>query len=89
MHNPRHPHQPQPHHHQPPSAVPTPRSGGQRFNAPAITERERQLLMELFNHSQEAQEIFSMLQNSPPELATIGYLVLRVFERVQNSQAPQ
>lgn len=88
MHNPRHPHQPHPH--QQPSPPPShPRSEGQRFNSPAITEEDQQLLMELLNNPQEAQEIFCLLQNSPPELATIGYLVLRVLEKVQGSQATQ
>ena len=84
MHNPRHPHPPHPH--QPPTP---PRSGGERSMSPPITERDQQLLMELLNNPQEAQEIFRMLQNSPPEVATVGYLVLRVFEHFQGSQAPQ
>lgn len=84
MHNQRHPHQPHPH--QPSSMPPHPQSSErQHLNSPPITERDQQLLMELLNNPQEAHNIFSMLQNSPPEVATLGYLILRVWERVQAS----
>ncbi len=86
MHNPRHHHQP--HHHQPHSAHPNPPCAEkQQFNSPPITESDRQLLTELLNNPQEAEEIFGMLQKSPPEVATLGYLVLRILERVEGSLA--
>jgi hypothetical protein len=77
MHTPRHPHPP--HGHQPPTnAVP---GGREHSMSSPITEKDRQLLMQLLNNPQQAQEMFSMLQNSPPEIANLGYLILRVFER--------
>lgn len=77
MHTPRHPHPP--HGHQPPANPP---HGGREHSMNSlITEKDRQLLMQLLNNPQEAQEMFAMLQNSPPEIANLGYLILRVFER--------
>ena len=83
MHNQRpfHP----PHPHQVPANPPR---GVESSMSSPITERDQQLLMALLNNPQEAQHIFRLLQNSPPEVANIGYLVLRVFERFQNSQTP-
>jgi hypothetical protein len=79
MHTPRHPHPP--HGHQPPTNAG--HSGREHSHSVSslITDKDRQLLMQLLNNPQEAQEMFSMLQNSPPEIANLGYLILRVFER--------
>jgi hypothetical protein len=77
MHTPRHPHQP--HGHQPPTNPN--HSGREHSMSSLITDKDRQLLVQLLNNPQEAQEMFSLLQNSPPEIANLGYLILRVFER--------
>lgn len=76
MHTPRHPHPP--HGHQPPTNA---NHSGREQTPSLITDKDRQLLMQLLNNPQEAQEMFNMLQNSPPEIANLGYLILRVFER--------
>ena len=83
MHNQRHPHQSQ-QQHQHPGFPPHPSGGDGSMSSP-ITEKDRQLLIKLLNNPQEAQDTFRMLQNSPPEIATLGHLILTVFERLPNS----
>jgi hypothetical protein len=61
----------------PPGTQPPPSSCNQTL----LKEADLELLKELLNNSDEAQSFYSMLQNSPPEIAALGYLILRVFER--------
>jgi len=88
----RHPHPPQPHQpfgHPPqspgevrphPPAYPQ----GERRNPTPMTENDYELLRELLGDDQKAQALSRMLQNSPPEIAALGDLVLRVFERTRS-----
>ena len=80
-------HPPHPPQHQPPNNRRTPPQrpeGESEMNSP-ITDRDRKLLTKLLNNPQEAQQIYNLLQNSPPEIATLGYLVMRVYEQTQNT----
>jgi hypothetical protein len=72
-----HPDRQQPHPHPPTAAQ------GERRNPPLLTERDRQLLGELLENEEQAQGMFMTLQNSPPELAALGFLMLRIFERTR------
>jgi hypothetical protein len=76
MHTSRHPHPS--HGHQHPSHFD--RSGKEHSTSSLITDEDRQLLLKLLSNPQEAHEMFRMLQNSPPEIANLGYLILRVFD---------
>jgi hypothetical protein len=71
---PTHPHHGHQHHGQ------RDRSGQGHSTPSLVTDEDRQLLLKLLSNPQEAQEMYSMLQNSPPEIANLGYLILRVFE---------
>ena len=85
MYHPRHPHLP--HQHQPHEFPHNPPFSEDHPSMPnLITDRDHELLKELLDNPEEADSIFHMLENSPPEMAVLGYLVLRVFERVQSSK---
>ena len=88
MLGPRHPPPPYPpppgaFHH--PPYPPAMTAEGNPTALPQVTARDRELLEELLDNEDEAQALFHMLQNSPPEIAALGYLVLRVFERTRSS----
>jgi len=53
-------------------------------NLPRLTEQDQELLKQLLGNDEQAQALGGMLQNSPPEIAALGYLILRVFERSQS-----
>ena len=83
-HPPHHPPHPPGVAHQPPYP-PAMATQGAQGTLPQITDSDRQLLGELLDNEDEAQALFLMLQNSPPEIAALGYLVLRAFERSRPS----
>jgi hypothetical protein len=60
--------------------------GGER-NAPPplLTERDSHLLVELLGDEEQAQALFGTLQNSPPELAALGFLMLRIYEQTRST----
>lgn len=71
-------HPPQPQGAMPPQGGQSPQGSPLR---PLITEADLDLLKEILNNDDEAQSLYAMLQNSPPEIAGLGYLVLRAFEK--------
>ncbi len=73
--NPQHPHPPQP-----PSRGQMPPQEG-RWQPPLFNDKDDELLREILGSNDEAESISNMLKQSPPEIAAIGYLVLRAFER--------
>lgn len=80
--HPPHPPPPPPHGHLP--HVPHPpvmRTEEAQPTPPLLTERDRELLGKLLENEDEAQRLFHLLQNSPSEIAALGHLILRVFER--------
>ena len=80
---PPHPNQERPLH---PQGNPPGNPQGERNNQPPLlTEHDRQLLGELLDNDEQAQALFGTLQNAPPELAAIGFLLLRVFERTRST----
>mgnify|MGYP001592275128 CR=1 FL=1 len=95
-HHPHH-HPPPPHHHPPPPPPhegwdgppppPPPHHWG-HWQPPLPTERDLELLNQLLGNSDEARSVFRLLQSCPPEVAAIGCLVLRVFERIE-APAPE
>jgi hypothetical protein len=56
---------------------------GDRWRPALITEGDLDLLKEILDNADEAQSLFTMLQNSPPEIAALGYLVLRAFAKTK------
>lgn len=54
-----------------------------RWQPPLPTERDLQLLQELLGSADEARAVFRLLVACPPEVAAVGGLVLRLFERLQ------
>lgn len=59
-------------------------TGAAPANLPRLTEQDQELLKQLLGNDEQAQALGGMLQNSPPEIAALGYLILRVFERSQS-----
>ena len=70
--------------HQPPGP-PQPPMGNERshWHPPLATEQDLALLRTLLSSDEEAQSLVQILQNSPPEIAALGYLMLRILERSQ------
>jgi hypothetical protein len=66
----------------PPQGLQPPNQGN--YSQPLLKETDLELLKELLNNTEEAQALYYMLQNSPPEIASLGYLILRVFERTKS-----
>jgi hypothetical protein len=56
---------------------------GERRNPPLLTEHDLELMKELLENEEQAQGMFSTLQNSPPELAALGFLMLKIYERTR------
>jgi hypothetical protein len=48
-----------------------------------LTERDSALLVELLDNEEQAQALFGTLQTAPPELAALGFLMLRIYERTR------
>ena len=73
-------------HHAPPLGTPQPfaPAGAGSANLPRLTEQDQELLKQLLGNDEQAQAVGGMLQNSPPEIAALGYLILRVSERSQS-----
>jgi len=99
MLTPRHPHPPAAPQSPPPGVPQSPPPGahqgfppggpqnsppGTPANLPRLTEQDQELLKQLLGNDEQAQALGGMLQNSPPEIAALGYLILRVFERSQS-----
>jgi hypothetical protein len=85
-HHPPHPpyHPPQPHHHHP--SHPADNACAQNtWRPPLPTERDRSLLTELLGSEQEAQALLQTIQSSSPDIAAIGYLMLRVLEQARSN----
>ncbi|WP_310487770.1 hypothetical protein [Chamaesiphon sp. VAR_69_metabat_338] len=87
---PPHPNQERPPHPQggqqqqrPPHPQGGQQQGGERNAPPLLTERDSQLLVELLGDDEQAQALFGTLQNAPPELAALGFLMLRIYERTR------
>lgn len=57
---------------------------GERNAPPLLTERDSHLLVELLDNEEQAQALFGTLQNAPPELAALGFLMLRIYERTRS-----
>jgi hypothetical protein len=86
---PPHPNQERPPHptdrdRRPPHPQANPQ-GERSDSPPLLTDRDRHLLVELLGDDEQAQALFGTLQNSPPELAALGFLMLRIFERTRPS----
>jgi hypothetical protein len=77
---------PHPQGGQPQQRPPHPQAnpqGGERNAPPLLTERDSALLVELLDNEEQAQALFGTLQNAPPELAALGFLMLRIYERTR------
>ena len=77
---------PQPHpqpHSQHPMGQISPQQG--RWQPPLFTEKEDQLLQEILGSKDEAESLATMLKQSPPEIAALGYLIVRAFERSKSN----
>lgn len=72
-----HPH-PQPHPQHSTGQIPVQQG---RWQPPLFTEKDDQLLQEILGSREEAESLATMLKQSPPEIAALGYLILRTFER--------
>ena len=55
-----------------------------RWQPPLFTEKDAQLLRQILGSDQEAESFASMLKQSPPEIAALGYLILRAFDHSQS-----
>jgi hypothetical protein len=79
----RPPHPPQ---DRPPHPQGDRRGSSNSTNTPSLlTDRDRQLLGELLENDEQAQALFGTLQSAPPELAALGFLMLRIFERTRSA----
>jgi hypothetical protein len=92
QHHPHHHHPPPPHHHRPhhpphhhegSNGHPPPPPHLGHWQPPLPTERDLALLEQLLGNPDEARSVFRLLQSCPPEVAAIGCLVLRVYERIE------
>ncbi|MBC1195051.1 hypothetical protein H0901_07095 [Microcystis aeruginosa BLCCF158] len=75
---------PQPQNNPPGTPQPFAPTGAGPANLPRLTEQDQELLKQLLGNDEQAQALGGMLQNSPPEIAALGYLILRVFEQSQS-----
>jgi hypothetical protein len=86
---PPHPNQERPPHPQggqQQQRPPHPQGGqqqGERSAPPLLTERDATLLVDLLGDDEQAKALFGTLQNAPPELAALGFLMLRIYERTR------
>jgi hypothetical protein len=81
----RPPHPPQDRPPHPQGSQQGERRGGNTNTPPLLTDRDRQLLGELLDNDEQAQALFGTLQSAPPELAALGFLMLRIFERTRST----
>ncbi|WP_309732206.1 hypothetical protein [Chamaesiphon sp. OTE_75_metabat_556] len=58
---------------------------GERNAPPLLTDRDSHLLVELLGDEQQAQALFGTLQTAPPELAALGFLMLRIYEKTRTN----
>lgn len=87
---PPHPNQERPPHpnqqgQQRPPHPPETLQGGERNAPPLLTDRDSHLLVELLGNEEQAQALFGTLQNAPPELAALGFLMLRIYEKTRTN----
>ena len=82
-HHHRHPHPPHHQHNGPPP--PPHHYERAHWQPPLPTEHDLQLLEELLGNVDEARAVYRILTSCPPEVAAIGGLVLRLFERISTA----